>query len=137
MPHVDVEMHAKAADPVEPRRTQLLENALGANGESDRVWPGLRAYLNHLDDQMVSANASCFIPLWSVLRLEIPATKEDLLDLVNKIAVIFQEHGNDALSIDDVLQRLLTPFHGDLDRVDPNARNLSRQAVFKVLLGWP
>lgn len=86
---MDLEMHSESNQSEDFKTSRLLENTLGVNSVSHPAWPGLRGYLNRLDEQITAVDVVYFTPLWKIFRFKTLVVKEDLLDFINNVAVIF------------------------------------------------
>jgi hypothetical protein len=115
------------------QKARLLETIFGVTETAQHHWPGSQAYLRYLEEQFAATGSACFKPLWSIFGLAVPVETEDLLDFIIDVAGVIRESREEGLSIDEILQSVLTPLKCELGRLDAEAETLSRQAVFKIL----
>ncbi|KAJ6780995.1 hypothetical protein PWT90_09036 [Aphanocladium album] len=104
----------------------------GIQSPSKFPWPGLPSYLNYVQRQMELAGPACLQPLWDAFGFTTPITTRQIFELLHQVAVCF-DHTSAAVTIDEILQSLLTPFGCRIQDLGPDSQACCRQAVFKAL----
>lgn len=104
----------------------------GIQSPSKLPWPGLSSYLNYVQRQMELAGPACLQPLWDAFGFAAPITALHIFELLHQVALCFNSTSG-GVTIDNILQSLLTPFGCRIQDLGPDSQVCCRQAVFKAL----
>ena len=115
----------------------LLELLFNINRDTYEQWPGLKTYVEYLENQIATQDLSCFEPVWKLVGFQIPISMGDMHIFLRNLVVSMgrKREQLEGLTLDDLLQRFVHPYGAGFDLLDESGIECSRQAVF-IAVSW-
>jgi hypothetical protein len=115
------------------KQVRLLEVLFDLPRYRAAQWPGALAYLSYLEEQLSLVGPARCEPLCRLLNIPLTVQPDDSFTLIARLATIVRDIDRDGISIDELLQEILTQHGSSLESLDDMDKLQSRQAMFCVL----
>jgi hypothetical protein len=113
---------------------QLLYVVLGASKQGIDKWPGCKAYILHVTEELKALRDARFDSFWTRLSVSLPLSSSGALAFALKFAKVFTRALRPGSSLDEILEILLATYELSLKALGDVVGNDARHIAFYTLL---